>query len=577
MAKALPAGRPVHRRSLFGLFDSDGWAWAATKAFFWLLVIIMALGYVPDRAYYFVVSRTLDLGILGWSPINLCPPENGVGVPCPVPAGGIVPWQTAPQEAALPQARTDAVAAQLGKNLLMIGGTDGSTPSTTTYVAQVDAGNFGAWTEGPALPASRADAAITSLSGTAYLVGGLDGDGAPTDTVWSIGLDPDTSALGTWTPVKLSETEDLTLPAPRSGASVVAVTDGIVVAGGRGPDGQPTATVWKSTIDGEGKLQAFKEQPGLAYPVADAAIALEGTFLWVFGGSDANGPVGGAQRADYGVASAPTGSGAPAAPSAVVGTTPPAGPTAPATPLTTQPVESEAATSAPASPAAPESPAPTQAPASGAAPTSAPAAATAAPPAGTSAPAASPSASGGPEGIVKWTVEDAFNLPGPRSGAAGFAANGALYLVGGTDGTSTRRELYWALPDASGNLPGGWRHLDATDLPDGLANAAIVVSGSTVFLLGGEATGGPVATALRASLAPEEPFFRLGLVGVVVPGLRIGGEIGQQLGYLAAAGVGTGNFALLVAIGWAFNHRELIRGWWDRRRARREAKPPPAA
>ena len=89
MAKALPAGRPVHRRALFGLFDSDGWAWAFTKAFFWLLVIIMTLGYVPDRAYYFVVSRTLDLGILGWSPVNLCPPENGTEMPCPVPTGAI--------------------------------------------------------------------------------------------------------------------------------------------------------------------------------------------------------------------------------------------------------------------------------------------------------------------------------------------------------------------------------------------------------------------------------------------------------------------------------------------------------
>jgi hypothetical protein len=63
-------------------------------------------------------------------------------------------------------------------------------------------------------------------------------------------------------------------------------------------------------------------------------------------------------------------------------------------------------------------------------------------------------------------------------------------------------------------------------------------------------------------------------VGLVVPGLQIGGEIGQQLGYLAAAGVGTGNFVILVAIGWAFNHQQQIRGWWERRKARKEAKAP---
>src|SRR5215216_2768540 len=157
MAKALPQGRAVHRRALFGLFDAEGWGWASTKAFVWLLVIIMALGYIPDRAYYFVVSRTLDLGIMFWSPVNLCPPENGTNMPCPVPGGAVVPWQALPAEAALPQPRTDGVAAQLGTNLLYIGGSesDGGVASATTYVATVSPGTFGAWAEGPALDEGR--------------------------------------------------------------------------------------------------------------------------------------------------------------------------------------------------------------------------------------------------------------------------------------------------------------------------------------------------------------------------------------------------------------------------------------
>jgi N-acetylneuraminic acid mutarotase len=509
---------------MFGLFDQDGWAWAFTKAFAWLLIIIMTLGYIPDRAYYFVVSRTIELGILGWSPINLCPPENGAGVPCPVPAGGIVPWQPSPQGADLPQPRSGASGAQIGKNLLVIGGTDGSAATTTTYVAQVDNGNFGSWAEGPALPEARTDAGIANLNGTAFLVGGLGPDGKATTTVWSIGPDPDTNALGTWTPIQLPDKSNLALPEARSGASVVAVSDGIVVAGGLGPDGKPTATVWKSTLDKNGVLGAFAPQPSLAYPVADADIALEGTFIWLYGGTDASGAVGGVQRASFGDASTATGSAAPG--------------------------QSPAAASAGA-PAASGAPAPS------------------------GAPAASPAASGAaPQGVAGWTVQDSFNLPGPRTAAAGFAANGALYLVGGSDGTSPKRELYWALPDANGDLPGGWRHLDTTDLPDALSGAAVITSGSTVFLVGGQASGGPVTSALRASLAPQEPFLQLGLVGAVVPGLQIGGQIGQQLGYLAAAGVGTGDFVLLVAIGWLFNHRETVRGWMDRRRIQREAKAP---
>ena len=59
----LPAPRPQvapRRRAFFGLFDADGWGWASAKAIFWFVTIIMLLGYLPDRAYYFTVQRTVD-------------------------------------------------------------------------------------------------------------------------------------------------------------------------------------------------------------------------------------------------------------------------------------------------------------------------------------------------------------------------------------------------------------------------------------------------------------------------------------------------------------------------------------
>jgi hypothetical protein len=492
---------------MFGLLDSDGWAWATTKAVFWLLVIILTLGYIPDRAYYFVVSRTIDLGILGWSPVNLCPPENGPDLPCPAPVGAVLPWQTSPGEAALLAARTQGAAAQLGTNMLYIGGLDGDAPSATTYKATVENGNIGTWSQGPELPEARADAAIAILSGTAYLIGGVGPDGEPTDTVWSIGLDPDSGELGEW-----AEVEGATLPEPRAGAAAAPVTDGVVVAGGMGADGTPTATVWKSTVDSEGALGEFAEQPPLAQPVTDAAMALEGTYLWILGGADASGPTTSVQRAAFGAASTASGSPAPNQPTA-------------------------AATAGQAVP--------------------------------------SPAASGASQAVAGWQAAHGTSaLPAPRTGGAGFAANGALYFVGGSDGTSDQRELYWAVPDANGNLPAGWLHLDATDLPEGRSYAGPVVSGSTAFLLGGTVNGAATTSSVRASLAPQEPFFRLGIAGVTVPALQIGGEIGQQLGYLAAAGVGTGNFVLLIVVGWAFNNRPKISGWVERRRAAREAKAP---
>ena len=88
MAQLTAGGAMPKRRVLFGAFDADGWSWAGVKAAFWFVVIIMLLGYIPDRAYYFTVNRTLEIGLLAWSPVNLCPPENGQ-LPCPAPIGWI--------------------------------------------------------------------------------------------------------------------------------------------------------------------------------------------------------------------------------------------------------------------------------------------------------------------------------------------------------------------------------------------------------------------------------------------------------------------------------------------------------
>ena len=63
-------GAGPQRRVLFGLLDAAGWGWAGVRAVAWTLVIILLLGYIPDRAYYLVVSPTVDLGL------NLAPIVN---------------------------------------------------------------------------------------------------------------------------------------------------------------------------------------------------------------------------------------------------------------------------------------------------------------------------------------------------------------------------------------------------------------------------------------------------------------------------------------------------------------------
>jgi Galactose oxidase, central domain len=486
--RALGAGMIVPRkRAMFGLLDADGWAWAGVKAFVWLVIILLLLGYIPDRAYYLTVNRTVELGVLAWSPINLCPPENE-SLPCPPPVGALAPWHESPTELALPAPRTGGAATQLGTKLLYIGGSDGSAAQSTVYVAQLSGvGNFDKWAEGPALPEPRSDASVVQVSGTVYVLGGLDADGQPTTTVYSLTPDPKTGALPEWE----TASEELTLPEARSGAAGVAAADGMLLIGGEGPDG-PVATTWKSPFDAQGALQEWETEAPLIAPQADATAAIVGDHVWLYGGHDANGPVATVQRGDLGL---------------------------------------EAAEGFPANP---------------------------------------------DEGkVVVWAVNPAANLPAPRDDATGWAANGSLYLVGGKSAEGPQRETYWSIPTNAGDIP-EWKRLGVSDLPVGVAGGTVIVTGPNAIIVGGEAAQGgqaaaPAATSLRANTAPQSPFFQVGLVGATVPGLKIDGEIGQQLGYLNAAGAGTVNFVILLLVGWAFAHRERARAILGRviRRRRR--------
>ena len=84
--------RPVRRRRL---------GMGVVKAMFWFVVIIMLLGYLPDRAYYFTVQTHGRPRAAAWSPINFCPPANQT-LPCPAPAGATLPVAPSPPEIQLP-------------------------------------------------------------------------------------------------------------------------------------------------------------------------------------------------------------------------------------------------------------------------------------------------------------------------------------------------------------------------------------------------------------------------------------------------------------------------------------------
>jgi hypothetical protein len=238
---------------LFGLLDANGWGWAGVRSVLWTLVIILMLGYIPDRAYYLTVSPTVELGLNLASLVNICPAENE-GLPCPAPAGALIPWKSA-TEADLPGDGVDGSLLQAGAHLYYIGGTSGSATriaTTTVSVATVDAAGLSAWTAAAPLPEARAHAAVAFFAGKAYVIGGASDTTPATASVYVGTPDATTGLITAW--VKLDALE---LPAARAGASVTVVSAGLVVLGGEGPDRSPTTTVGQARL----ALQASPDKP----------------------------------------------------------------------------------------------------------------------------------------------------------------------------------------------------------------------------------------------------------------------------------------------------------------------------
>ncbi len=458
---------------MFGLLDADGWTAAFLKALFWFLLIIFLLGYVPDRAYYFTVAKTIDVGFNAVPIVNLCSAANET-LPCPAPVGALVPWQTSPPELALTGARAGSAAFQSGTHLYLIGGVVGGEPSAETLATTASPeGSLDVWRQGPALPEPRSDFAFAALSGVPYVMGGSDGSGSPTDTVF-IG----TLEEGVLTGWELSE--ELALPAPVTDAMAVSTGTGIMIIGGRTGD-QLSASVWLSVF-GEGSPPTLGAWEDAGLPLSDATGAPDpradgigvavGETVYVVGGEGPDGVTGSIFRLELNDG---------------------------------EPLLDDA--------------------------------------------------TGRPLG---WALApESQQLPEPRARASTFTANGAMYVLGGVgaDG-APQASSFWAVPDpASGDLP-GWQRLTSSDLPAGRADAAASNVGSFTFLLGGEGTDGALADSLRANVSPAQPFFRFGLFGATLPALSIQGEIGQQLGYINAFGVGMTNFVLLILLGLAYSHRQ---------------------
>jgi N-acetylneuraminic acid mutarotase len=383
-----------------------------------------------------------------------------------------------------------------------------------------------------ALPAQRSGGGTISSGSNLYYVGGRGADGKATADVYSTVI-LESNFAGGWVAAP-------SLPAPRANSVVVSLSGVPYVIGGRDAAGAPTTTVYRGNVK-EGALTGWEEATDIALPapIADAAGLATTKGIWIFGGRTTGETV----QATVYTATVGTGAGAKLGAWQSQAQVPLPEPRADETAVLVGNfvyVIGGNGTDGPkntvyfltlATDGTPKT-----------------------------------NSAGAPLGWgISAGAASSYALPDPRAKQTSFTNSGSIYAIGGTGAQGQLvNTVLWATPDpVSGNLLGGWKHLDATDLPVAVAQSAPANVSSTAFLIGGDLQDGPTSSAVRANLAPARPFFQLGMFGLTVPGLAISGEIGQQLGYLVAGGAALGNFVVLVIIGIAYSHRRETRRFFQ--------------
>jgi hypothetical protein len=379
------------------------------------------------------------------------------------------------------------------------------------------------WQSSPpelALPSARAGSGVFQSGTNVYLIGGETADGATDEVLATVAtLD------GNFAPWNAGPA----LPEPRSDAAVGVYLGVPYVLGGLDASGQPTDTVFKGIVEG-GELTGWELANGenqtealtLPEPVSQAAVVVGTSGFALLGGLDASGepvdhvqvawidlaPNSGGRLLEWqplaGVPLPEPRAGAVAGMSGefiyVIGGTGPEGPTDSVFRL-------ELAGQGVATDETGE--------------------------------------------VQGWAIApEESRLPEPRAQAVPFSSSGTIYVIGGLDGSGEpQASNLWIVPDTTtGDISDGWQHLDQSDLEAPVARAPVVGVASTAFIFGGETEGGLSDSTQRAGLAPRAPFFQLGIAGATIPALSIKGEIGQQLGYMNAMGVGTVNFIVLIIL-----------------------------
>jgi hypothetical protein len=170
--------------------------------------------------------------------------------------------------------------------LALIGGLEGTVPSTRVMIAAIENGSMSpTWRPGPALPAARFGHGSVELEGEVYLIGGGNDEGAISEIV------------RTGRNAALDVTEWVsagTMTDPVVFPGVVLVEDRVYVIGGIEGDpmtGTASARVRTATIDpATHTVSAFTDvlDAALESPVGAPMVAADGEYIYVVGGLGAD-------------------------------------------------------------------------------------------------------------------------------------------------------------------------------------------------------------------------------------------------------------------------------------------------
>lgn len=222
-----------------------------------------------------VVTGTAGFVLAGGTDIE-GNPTNGVHLAWTDEAGQMLqPWE--PLEGlALPEDRTDVVAAMIADYVYIVGGEGPDGATDTVYRLNIhdgepetdEAGNLVGWAVAPEdglLPAPRTDATTFTSNGAVYVIGGFDAEGVPqASMLWAV-PDTQTGDYDGWQ--RLDQTD---LPVATAAAPIVGVGAHAYIFGGETPDG---------TTDGSLRAEISPRPPFFQLGIAGATIpglAIEG-------------------------------------------------------------------------------------------------------------------------------------------------------------------------------------------------------------------------------------------------------------------------------------------------------------